>query len=103
MFSGTVHTRDRLHFGLDHEEKVTAISVFDQGTAVQRRAVSAGEIAKLRGLGEVQIGDRVGEVPGRAMHREFPRRHWSRSSRRSTARTSNGFALHSHSSPSRTR
>jgi len=72
MFSGTVHTRDRLHFGLDHEEKVTAISVFDQGTAVQRRAVSAGEIAKLRGLGEVQIGDRVGEVPGRAMHREFP-------------------------------
>jgi ribosomal protection tetracycline resistance protein len=72
MFSGTVHTRDRLHFGPDHEEKVTAISVFDQGAAVQRRAVSAGEIAKLRGLGEVQIGDRVGEVPGRAMHREFP-------------------------------
>src|SRR5687767_12393717 len=72
MFSGTVHTRDRLHFGRDHEEKVTAISVFDHGTAVQRRAVSAGEIAKLWGLGEIQIGDRIGEVPGRAMHREFP-------------------------------
>src|SRR6266536_5823093 len=60
MFSGTVHTRDRLQFGRDHEEKVTAISVFDQGAAVQRRAVSAGEIAKLWGLGEIQIGDWIG-------------------------------------------
>jgi ribosomal protection tetracycline resistance protein len=72
MFSGTVHTRDRLHFGLDHEQKVTAISVFEDGTAVQRPAVRAGEIAKLWGLGEIRIGDRIGEVPGRAMHREFP-------------------------------
>jgi ribosomal protection tetracycline resistance protein len=71
LFSGTVHTRDRLHFGRDREEKVTAISVFDHGTAVQRRAVSAGEIAKLRGLGEIQIGDRIGELPGRAIQREF--------------------------------
>jgi len=72
MFSGTVRTRDRLHFGRDHEEKVTAIGVFDHGTAVRRPAVSAGEIAKLWGLGEVQIGDRIGELPGRAMHTEFP-------------------------------
>src|SRR5207249_5574851 len=57
MFSGTVQTRDRMHFGRDHEEKVTAISVFDEGTAVRRRSVSAGEIAKLWGLAEVQIGD----------------------------------------------
>jgi ribosomal protection tetracycline resistance protein len=71
MFSGTVHTRDRLHFGSDHEEKVTAISVFDHGAAVQRPAVSAGEIAKLWGLRDIQIGDRIGEV-GRAMHGEFP-------------------------------
>jgi ribosomal protection tetracycline resistance protein len=72
MFSGTVHTRDRLHFGRDQEKKVTAIRVFDHGTAVQRQAVSAGEIAKLWGLGEIQIGDRIGEMPGRAMHPEFP-------------------------------
>ena len=72
MFSGTVHTRDRLHFGRDQEEKVTAISVFDHGTAVQRQAVSAGAIAKLWGLREIQIGDRIGEVPGPAMHAEFP-------------------------------
>jgi ribosomal protection tetracycline resistance protein len=66
-----VHTRDRLHFGPDHEQKVTAISVFDHGTAVQRPAVSPGEIAKLWGLGEIQIGDRIGEVPGHATHSEF--------------------------------
>ncbi len=58
-------------FGRDHEEKVTAIGVFDHGTAVQAPAVSAGEIAKLWGLGEIQIGDWIGDVPGRARHGEF--------------------------------
>jgi ribosomal protection tetracycline resistance protein len=72
MFSGTVHTRDRLHFGRDGEEKVTAISVFDHGTAVRRPAVFAGEIARLWGLRDIRIGDRIGEAAGRAMHREFP-------------------------------
>jgi ribosomal protection tetracycline resistance protein len=72
MFSGTVHTRDRLHFGGEHEQKVTAISVFEHGSAVQRAAVSAGEIAKLSGLSEIQIGDRIGDAPGRAMRRQFP-------------------------------
>jgi ribosomal protection tetracycline resistance protein len=72
MFSGAVHTRDRLDFGRDHDEKVTAISVFEHGTAVRRRAVSAGEIAKLWGLREIQIGDRFGVVPARAIRREFP-------------------------------
>jgi ribosomal protection tetracycline resistance protein len=70
MFSGTVHTRDRLQSERD-EGKVTAISVFERGTSVQRRAVCAGEIAKLWGLRDIQIGDRIGDVPGRAMQREF--------------------------------
>jgi ribosomal protection tetracycline resistance protein len=61
MFSGTVRTRDRLRFGQDGEGKVTAIAVFDRGSAVERQAVSAGDIGKLWGLAEVQIGDRVGE------------------------------------------
>jgi ribosomal protection tetracycline resistance protein len=72
MFSGTVHVRDPLRFGPDHEEKVTAISVFDDGTAVQRPSVSAGEIARLSGLSKIQIGDSIGAVPGRAMADEFP-------------------------------
>ncbi|TML16480.1 MAG: TetM/TetW/TetO/TetS family tetracycline resistance ribosomal protection protein, partial [Actinobacteria bacterium] len=72
MFSGTVHVRDRLGFGREREQKVTAISVFDDGTAVQRPSVSAGEIAKLSGLGEIQIGDSIGAAPGPAMADEFP-------------------------------
>jgi ribosomal protection tetracycline resistance protein len=72
MFSGTVRTRDRVHFRRDGEGKVTAIGVFDAGAAVQRPWVSAGEIAKVWGLGEIQIGDSIGDEPGRAMPREFP-------------------------------
>ncbi len=37
---------------------MTAIGVFERGSAVQRASVSAGEIAKLWGLGKVRIGDR---------------------------------------------
>jgi ribosomal protection tetracycline resistance protein len=71
MFSGTVRTRDRLHFGSEEEGKVTAISVFDHGADVQRPAVSAREIAKLWGLREIQIGDRIGDARSRGTHREF--------------------------------
>jgi ribosomal protection tetracycline resistance protein len=60
VFSGTVRTRDRLQFRGDHEGKVTAISVFDRGSAVRRASVAAGQIGKLWGLGDVQIGDAIG-------------------------------------------
>ena len=56
MFSGTVRTRDRVRFGGDLEDKVTALSVFDDGSAVRRASVVAGEIGKLWGLGEIQVG-----------------------------------------------
>ncbi|MEX1006809.1 MAG: translation factor GTPase family protein [Acidimicrobiia bacterium] len=60
MFSGTVRTRDRMQVRGDDERKVTAISVFDRGSAVQHPAVAAGQIGKLWGLGDVQIGDAIG-------------------------------------------
>ncbi len=60
MFSGTVRVRDRLRFRGDNERKVTGISVFDRGPAVQRASLSAGQIGKLRGLGDVRIGDALG-------------------------------------------
>jgi ribosomal protection tetracycline resistance protein len=69
MFSGTVHTRERLRFGGDVEGKVTAISVFDRGSAQRRASVSAGQIGKLWGLRQVQIGDRIGQA------RAVPPRH----------------------------
>jgi ribosomal protection tetracycline resistance protein len=66
MFSGTIGTRDRLRFSASPESssregKVTAIGVFERGTATSRASVSAGQIARLRGLDEIQIGDHVGE------------------------------------------
>ena len=66
MFSGTVRTRDRLVFGREAEQKVKAIQVFDRGSVVQRQLVVAGEIGKLWGLGEIQIGDAIGEQPAAA-------------------------------------
>ncbi len=72
MLSGTVRTRDRLRFGPGVDGKVTAINVFDSGSAVERQCVSAGEIGKLAGLGEIQIGDRIGEAGAAAVHQFAP-------------------------------
>jgi ribosomal protection tetracycline resistance protein len=71
MFSGTVHTRDRVRFGRGRERKVTAISVFAGGGAVRRDDVSAGEIGKLWGLTEVQVGDAVGTPRPQAGEHQF--------------------------------
>src|SRR5436190_1795039 len=43
LFSGTVRVRERLQLGQDTEQKVTAIRVFDRGSAVQRLEVTAGQ------------------------------------------------------------
>jgi len=71
MFSGTVRTRDRLHFGHELQDKVTAISVFESGSVAQRTSVSAGEIGKVSGLDEIQIGDWIGVARTDGTHRQF--------------------------------
>src|SRR6266536_1959149 len=76
MFSGTLRMLDRLHFRRDpvrqeSEQKVTAISVFERGAAVQRASVAAGQIGKLWGLGDVQIGDTLGGARTTAERRHF--------------------------------
>jgi ribosomal protection tetracycline resistance protein len=60
LFSGTIAVRDRVRFGAGREGKVTAISVFADGAAVRRHSVTAGQIARLSGLAEIQIGDVIG-------------------------------------------
>jgi ribosomal protection tetracycline resistance protein len=60
MFSGTVRARDRVRFGRSGERKVTAVNVFAGGSAVRRESVSAGQIGRLWGLAEIQVGDAVG-------------------------------------------
>jgi ribosomal protection tetracycline resistance protein len=124
LFSGTIHTRDRLQFHRDHQQghasdsesgsrrqgptrvvhpepakgsrygpattvpilyengrrasqdgvrKVTALRVFEHGSAVQRAAVGAGQIGKLWGLGDVQVGDTLGDPrPGASRHHFAP-------------------------------
>ncbi|MFE6617906.1 GTP-binding protein [Streptomyces sp. NPDC057740] len=77
LFSGTLRTRDRIRFGavggssdagaaggLDDtraEGRITAISVFDQGTDLRDELVTAGRIARLWGLGDIRTGDALGE------------------------------------------
>ncbi|MEV0995828.1 translation factor GTPase family protein [Nonomuraea sp. NPDC050202] len=63
MFGGTLRARDRLSFGPGRAGKVTAISVFDGGTAARRQEVTAGRIARLWGLADVRIGDTIGHPP----------------------------------------
>jgi ribosomal protection tetracycline resistance protein len=77
MFAGTVRSRQRLPIhtvdGGDAEAKATAISVSNEGGWVIRPAVAAGEIGKLWGLGDVRIGDTIGQPPvGAARHHFAP-------------------------------
>jgi ribosomal protection tetracycline resistance protein len=72
MFSGTIRTRDRVTFGSGLEGKVTAIAVFERGPAEQRPSVAAGAVAKLWGLADIQIGDRIGQIGADAPRPQFP-------------------------------
>jgi ribosomal protection tetracycline resistance protein len=72
MFSGTVRTRERLRFGNGGAAKVTAVSVFDRGSAVPAGSVAAGRIGKLWGLRDVRIGDPIGDPPAGASSHHFP-------------------------------
>jgi len=58
--SGTLRVRDRLAFARSGEGKVTGISVFDQGKTVRRASVTAGEIGRLWGLADLEVGDPIG-------------------------------------------
>jgi ribosomal protection tetracycline resistance protein len=71
MFSGTVRARDRVELRRGSTRKVTAISVFAGGRAVPRESVAAGEIGKLWGLPEIQVGDEIGAPGSRAGRHQF--------------------------------
>jgi len=68
MRAGTLRVRDRVRPG-----KVTALAVFEQGGAVPRPSVSPGEVAKVWGLADARIGDRLAEpTEPDASERHFP-------------------------------
>ncbi|MFF0343129.1 GTP-binding protein [Kribbella sp. NPDC004875] len=59
MFAGAIAVRDRVHFGTS-DAKVTALQVFDDRGPTPAHAAHAGQIAKVWGLSDIQIGDAVG-------------------------------------------
>ena len=75
LFSGTIAVRDRVRFGRSRghfrEGKITAINIFANGTAARRDRVTAGQIARLSGLAEIQIGDVIGTTPSGASEHYF--------------------------------
>ncbi|MFD3752132.1 GTP-binding protein [Streptomyces cyaneofuscatus] len=75
MVEGTVHAREVLRFrspdGREGEDKVSAVTVFEDGGEVPVSGVGAGRIGRLKGLAGIRIGDSVGEARAEAGHRHF--------------------------------
>lgn len=71
MFSGTIRTRDRVDVGGGRGAKVSGIRVFDRGSASFSASISAGQIGKLWGLGDIRIGDTIGLQQETAAPRHF--------------------------------
>src|SRR5215467_1375973 len=71
MFAGTLRARDRVRIGTRQAAKVTAISVFEHGGAIQSQHVAAGQIGMLQGFADVRVGDALGEPHGQLAQRQF--------------------------------
>ncbi len=61
MFAGTLHPRQRVAIGGGGEAKASSIRVFAPLGAPRRDVVVAGEMATIRGLGTVRVGDAIGQ------------------------------------------
>ncbi|MGH3756946.1 GTP-binding protein [Actinophytocola sp.] len=72
MFAGTVRLRDSVRFGDGKRGKVTSVGVFDDGTAVPRKAVVAGQVGRLWGLRDIRIGDTIGRGRAAGEHHFAP-------------------------------
>jgi ribosomal protection tetracycline resistance protein len=74
MAAGTLRARQRVRVGGTDEVKPTSVKVFAPPGAPRRDTVVAGEMAAVRGLGSVRIGDAIGEPsPGGEERMSFPR------------------------------
>ncbi len=74
LFAGTLRPRQRVRVGGRDEAKPTSIRVFAPSGAPRRDVFRAGEMAAIRGLGAVRVGDAIGvPPPGEAVSARFPR------------------------------
>jgi ribosomal protection tetracycline resistance protein len=71
LTAGALHVRDRVPYGRGQEGRVTALQVYDRGPAARRAVAVAGQIAKVWGLSDVRIGDRIGHADGPSDPRLF--------------------------------
>ena len=73
LFAGTLRPRQRVRVAGREESKPTAIKVSAPNGSPRRDTVRAGEMATVRGLGAVRVGDSIGEPPpGTAVAARFP-------------------------------
>ncbi len=74
LFAGTLRARERVRVGGGEEAKPTAIRVFAPLGAPHRDVLLAGQMAAIRGLGAIRVGDAIGEPPaGHDLAARFPR------------------------------
>lgn len=74
LFAGTLRPRQRVRVGAGEEAKPTSIRVFAPKGASRRDTLVAGQMATVRGLGAVRVGDAIGEPPpGSEATARFPR------------------------------
>jgi ribosomal protection tetracycline resistance protein len=74
LFAGTLRPRQRVRVGGGEEAKPTQVKVFAPPGAPRRDTLAAGEMATVRGLGAVRVGDAIGvPPPGEAETARFPR------------------------------
>src|SRR5436190_4596150 len=76
MFAGALRPRQRVQLGDDNQVKPSSISTFTPGSMPRKAAVEAGEMARVRGLGAVRVGDTIGvgrdASPADGAQQQFP-------------------------------
>jgi ribosomal protection tetracycline resistance protein len=74
MFAGSLRARQRVRVGGREDAKPTSVKVFAPAGAPRRDTAVAGEMAAVRGLGAVRVGDAIGTAPNGSDERaRFPR------------------------------
>ncbi|QWF80948.1 elongation factor G [Amycolatopsis sp. CA-230715] len=75
VFSGELGARDHVRFhrpGRTFEARATSVRVFERGTGTVEARAGAGRIAKVAGLKEIRIGDRIGATGDGVEAAHFP-------------------------------
>jgi ribosomal protection tetracycline resistance protein len=74
LFDGTLRARQRVRVGGGEEAKATSVKVFAPAGSPRRDVLEPGEMAAIRGLGSVRVGDAIGDPRlGEEAAARFPR------------------------------